>query len=88
MSLPTRTASITDPEHLAGALDDALLRMWAQSLAHGADRADVRKLASALLVVLNEAEHLRRAGRSAMIPAKVREMLADALRKRGHEPPA
>ena len=69
-------------------VSEVLLRVWAQSLAHGADRAEVRKLAGGLLVVLDEAEHLRRAGRGAMIPAQVRDMLTDALRKRGHEPPA
>jgi hypothetical protein len=81
-------ANTTDPEHLAGALDDALLRMWVLSLAHGADRPDVRKLASGLLVVLDETEHLRRAGGSAMIPAKVRQMLVDGLKAKGCQPPA
>jgi hypothetical protein len=70
----------TQPARLDEAdLKEALLRMWAAGLAHGADRPDFRKLASALLVVLDEAEHLRRAGRSAMVPVKVRDTLLSAL---------
>jgi hypothetical protein len=88
MSLPQRTARTADPEPLASALDDVLLRAWASGLAHGADRADVRKLSSALVRVLDEAEHLRRAGRSAMVPAKVVGLLLGGLRARGCRPPA
>jgi hypothetical protein len=61
--------------------------MWAAGLAHGAARADVRRLARSLVVALDEAEHLRRAGRSAMIPSKLLVMLLDGLRARGEVPP-
>ena len=89
MSLPPRTASTTDPEPVADAIDQTLLRAWAAVLA--ADevaRQDVRRLANGLLVAMEECEWLRRAGREAMAPEKVVVMFRDALLARGCQPPA
>jgi hypothetical protein len=41
-----------------------------------------------LVVVLDEVERLWQCNRAAMAPLKVVTLLTDALRKRGHEPPA
>jgi hypothetical protein len=87
--MPTRQGVNTEPARLDE--DDereALLRMWAAGLAHSADRPEVRKLVGGLLVVLEECERLRRAGREAMAPVKVIGMLLGGLKARGCQPPA
>ena len=68
-------------------VNEVLLRAWAAGLARGADRPDVRRLANGLLVVMEECERLRRAGRSAMVPVKVIGMLLGGLKARGCQPP-
>jgi hypothetical protein len=79
----------TQPARLDEAdLRAAMLRMWACGLAHGADRPDVRRLATGLLAVLDEVDRLRRAGRDVAAAMKVRAMFLDAITKRGVMPPA
>jgi hypothetical protein len=78
-----------EPTPLTDAVDHAVLRAWSAALAaNEAVRLDVRRMANGLAITLDEVERLRQSGRASMAPTKVVGMLTDALRKRGHEPPA